>query len=164
MNPPIRGIEHQEKLWEAINNGVADIIGSDHAPHSKEEKDQEYPNSPSGMPGVQTLVPIMLNHINNGKLTLNRFVQLTSSNPSRLFGIKNKGFIEIGNDADFTVLDMKKENIIENTWINSKCGWTPYDGMKVKGWPIMTIIRGKMVMREGKVDQEPSGRPMNFKR
>lgn len=164
MNPPIRGIEHQEKLWEAINNGVADIIGSDHAPHSKEEKDQEYPNSPSGMPGVQTLVPIMLNHINNGKLTLNRFVQLTSSNPSRLFGIKNKGFIEIGNDADFTVLDMKKENIIENTWINSKCGWTPYDGMKVKGWPIMTIIRGNMVMREGEVDQEPSGRPINFNR
>jgi len=163
MNPPIRGINHQKKLWEAINNGVADIIGSDHAPHSREEKDQEYPNSPSGMPGVQTLVPIMLNHINEGKLTLNRFVELTSSNPARLFGIKNKGSIEVGNDADFTIIDMQKEQTIEDSWINSKCGWTPYNGMKVKGWPIMTIIRGEIVMREGEVT-EPIGKPMNFYR
>ena len=163
MNPPIRGINHQKKLWEAINNGVADIIGSDHAPHSREEKDQEYPNSPSGMPGVQTLVPIMLNHINEGKLTLNRFVELTSLNPARLFGIKNKGSIEVGNDADFTIIDMQKEQTIEDSWINSKCGWTPYNGMKVKGWPIMTIIRGEIVMREGEVT-EPIGKPMNFYR
>tara|TARA_B100001250_G_C19816630_1_gene798777 strand:- start:3179 stop:4489 length:1311 start_codon:yes stop_codon:yes gene_type:complete len=163
MNPPIRGINHQKKLWEAINNGVADIIGSDHAPHSREEKDQEYPNSPSGMPGVQTLVPIMLNHINEGKLTLNRFVELTSSNPARLFGIKNKGSIEVGNDADFTIIDIQKEQTIEDSWINSKCGWTPYNGMKVKGWPIMTIIRGEIVMREGEVT-EPIGKPMNFYR
>jgi len=163
MNPPIRGINHQKKLWEAINNGVADIIGSDHAPHSREEKDQEYPNSPSGMPGVQTLVPIMLNHINEGKLTLNRFVELTSSNPAKLFGIKNKGSIEVGNDADFTIIDMQKEQTIEDSWINSKCGWTPYNGMKVKGWPIMTIIRGEIVMREGEVT-EPIGKPMNFYR
>jgi len=163
MNPPIRGINHQKKLWEAINNGVADIIGSDHAPHSREEKDLEYPNSPSGMPGVQTLVPIMLNHINEGRLSLNRFVELTSSNPARLFGIKNKGSIEIGNDADFTIIDMKKDQTIEDSWINSKCGWTPYNGMKVKGWPIMTIIRGEIVMKEGEVTQ-PIGMPMSFYR
>ncbi len=161
MNPPIRDKSHQEKLWNAIGNGVADIIGSDHAPHSREEKDQVYPNSPSGMPGVQTLVPIMLNHVNNKKLSLNRFVQLTSANPSKLFKIKNKGFIDIGNDADFTVIDMQKERVIENSWIASKCGWTPYDGMKVKGWPVITVIRGNIVMKEDELF-DPIGQPMQF--
>ena len=163
MNPPIRDKSHQEKLWNAIGNGVADIIGSDHAPHSREEKDQIYPNSPSGMPGVQTLVPIMLNHVNNKKLSLNRFVQLTSANPARLFGIKNKGFIEVGNDADFTVIDLNKERVIENNWIVSKCGWTPYDGMKIKGWPVMTVIRGNIVMKEDELS-DPIGQPMQFNR
>jgi len=163
MNPPIRDKSHQEKLWNAIGNGVADIIGSDHAPHSREEKDQVYPNSPSGMPGVQTLVPIMLNHVNNKKLSLNRFVQLTSANPSKLFKIKNKGFIDIGNDADFTVIDMQKERVIENSWIASKCGWTPYDGMKVKGWPVITVIRGNIVMKEDELF-DPIGQPMQFVR
>ena len=161
MNPPIRDKSHQDKLWNAIGNGVADIIGSDHAPHSREEKDQVYPNSPSGMPGVQTLVPIMLNHVNNKKLSLNRFVQLTSANPSKLFKIKNKGFIDIGNDADFTVIDMQKERVIENSWIASKCGWTPYDGMKVKGWPVITVIRGNIVMKEDELF-DPIGQPMQF--
>jgi len=105
----------------------------------------------------------MLNHINKGRLSLNRFVELTSSNPARLFGIKNKGSIEVGNDADFTIIDMQKEQTIEDSWINSKCGWTPYNGMKVKGWPIMTVIRGEIVMREGEVT-EPIGKPMNFYR
>ena len=163
MNPPIRDKSHQEKLWNAIGNGVADIIGSDHAPHSREEKDQIYPNSPSGMPGVQTLVPIMLNHVNNKKLSLNRFVQLTSANPARLFGIKNKGFIEVGNDADFTIIDLNKERVIENNWIVSKCGWTPYDGMKIKGWPVMTVIRGNIVMKEDELS-DPIGQPMQFNR
>ena len=161
MNPPIRDKSHQEKLWNAIENGVADIIGSDHAPHSREEKDQVYPNSPSGMPGVQTLVPIMLNHVNNKKLSLNRFVQLTSANPARLFKIKNKGSIDIGNDADFTIIDIQKERVIENSWIASKCGWTPYDGMKVKGWPVMTVIRGNIVMKEDELF-DPIGKPMQF--
>ena len=163
MNPPIRDKSHQEKLWNAIENGVADIIGSDHAPHSREEKDQVYPNSPSGMPGVQTLVPIMLNHVNNKKLSLNRFVQLTSANPARLFKIKNKGSIDIGNDADFTIIDIQKERVIENNWIASKCGWTPYDGMKVKGWPVMTVIRGNIVMKEDELF-DPIGQPMQFVR
>lgn len=161
MNPPIRDKSHQDKLWNAIGNGVADIIGSDHAPHSREEKDQVYPNSPSGMPGVQTLVPIMLNHVNNKKLSLKRFVQLTSANPARLFKIKNKGSIDIGNDADFTIIDIQKERVIENSWIASKCGWTPYDGMKVKGWPVMTVIRGNIVMKEDELF-DPIGQPMQF--
>ena len=161
MNPPIRDLNHQKKLWEGINNGTADIIGSDHAPHTVEEKSADYPNSPSGMPGVQTLVPIMLNHVNNGKLTLERFVELTSYNPSELFKIKEKGRIAIGYDADFTIVDMNKERVITNDWIASKCGWTLYNNMKVKGWPIMTVIRDNIVMKDD-IIFEPLGEPMNF--
>ena len=163
MNPPIRSLEHQEKLWEGIRNGTADIIGSDHAPHSRDEKEVEYPDSPSGMPGVQTLVPIMLNHVNNEKLTLQRFVELTSYNPSRLFKIRGKGQIEIGYDADFTVIDINRERVITNDWIASKCGWTPYNNMKVKGWPVMTIIRDNIVMKDDIVF-DPLGEPMSFVR
>ena len=163
MNPPIRDLSHQNKLWEGVNNGTADIIGSDHAPHTIEEKEKEYPNSPSGMPGVQTLVPIMLNHVNNGKLKLERFVELTSYNPSELFKIKEKGKIAIGYDADFTIVDMNKERVITNDWIASKCGWTPYNNMKVKGWPIMTIIRDNIVMKNDIVF-DPLGKPMSFVR
>ncbi len=163
MNPPIRSKKHQDRLWEAINEGIADIIGSDHAPHTKEEKNKNYPLSPSGMPGVQTLVPVMLNHITNGKLSLERFIELTSYNPSILFGIKNKGRIEIGCDADFTVIDLSMKKKITNDWIASKCGWTPYEGMSIKGWPVMTIIRGHLVMNEGKII-DPIGKPMSFER
>ena len=163
MNPPIRNLEQQKKLWEGINDGTADIIGSDHAPHTKEEKNAEYPSSPSGMPGVQTLVPVMLNHVNAGKLTLERFVELTSYNPSKLFKIKEKGQIAIGFDADFTVVDMNKERVITDDWIVSKCGWTPYNNMEIKGWPIMTIIRDNIVMQDDKIS-DPLGEPMNFVR
>ncbi len=163
MNPPIRNLDHQNKLWDGITNGTADIIGSDHAPHSREEKDVDYPNSPSGMPGVQTLVPVMLNHVNNGKLTLQRFVELTSFNPTNLFKIKGKGQIKIGFDADFTIVDMNKERKITNDWILSKCGWTPYNGMDIKGWPVMTVIRNNIVMRED-VITDPLGKPMKFVR
>ena len=163
MNPPIRNLEHQKKLWEGINDGTADIIGSDHAPHTKDEKNAEYPSSPSGMPGVQTLVPVMLNHVNAGKLTLERFVELTSYNPSMLFKIKEKGQIAIGFDADFTVVDMNKKRVITDDWIVSKCGWTPYNNMEIKGWPIMTIIRDNIVMQDDKIS-DPLGKPMNFVR
>ena len=163
MNPPLRTKDHYDRLWTAIKNNIVDVLGSDHAPHTKKNKQKEYPNSPSGMPGVQTIFPVMLNHVNNKKLSLNRFVQLTSANPARLFGIKNKGFIEVGNDADFTVIDLNKERVIENNWIASKCGWTPYNGMKIKGWPIMTVIRGNIVMREDELS-DPIGQPMQFNR
>ena len=115
------------------------------------------------MPGVQTLVPVMLNHINAGKLTLERFVELTSYNPSKLFKIKEKGQIAIGFDADFTVVDMNKERVITDDWIVSKCGWTPYNNMEIKGWPIMTIIRDNIVMQDDKIS-DPLGEPMNFVR
>ncbi|MEK6629003.1 MAG: dihydroorotase [Bdellovibrionota bacterium] len=162
QNPPIRDKRHFEKLWQAVLNGTVDIIGSDHAPHTLEEKRKPYPQSPAGFPGVQTLVPIMLNHIHNKRLSLEKFTQLVTENPRRLFKVKNKGRIAVGYDADFTVVDLKKENIITNKWIASKCAYTPFDGMKVTGWPTHTILKGKLVMQDDQVLIPSSGEAIEF--
>lgn len=162
MNPPVRGGEHLKTLWWGIEQGVVDVLGSDHAPHLREEKDQPYPASPSGMTGVQTLVPMMLNHVNAGKLTLERFVDLTSAGPARLFNIALKGRIAKGFDADFTIVDMERVETITNDWIESKCGWTPYDGVEVKGWPVGTFIRGQKVMWDGALVTPSAGKPVRF--
>jgi dihydroorotase len=162
QNPPIREKHHQDALWKALNDGTVDILASDHAPHTLEEKAEIYPKSPSGTPGVQTLVPVMLNHVNEGRLTLEKLVELWSYGPERIHGLVNKGRIKEGYNADFTIVDLNKKNTITNAQQKSKTGWTPYDGMKVKGWPIMTIIRGHMVMREHEM-LEPIGKPVLFK-
>lgn len=162
MNPPIREAYHREALWKAVADGLIDVIGSDHAPHTLEEKAKTYPESPSGMTGVQTLVPLMLNHVNAGRLSLERFVDLTSAGAARIFGIAGKGRIAIGYDADFTIVDLKRKQKIENSWIASRCGWTPFDGMEVTGWPIATIVRGLSVMRDGSVLTEGKGKPFRF--
>ena len=162
MNPPIRTKDHYDKLWEAVNESLVSTIGSDHAPHTLEEKNRIYPLSPSGMPGVQTLLPVMLNHINNGKLNLNKLVKLVCENPCNLFGIKSKGYIKENYDADLTIVDMKKEVIIKNNWIESKCKWTPFNDFKVKGFPVGTIVNGKIVMENGKIVTKASGKPLSF--
>ena len=162
MNPPIRTKEHYDRLWTAIKNNVVDVLGSDHAPHSKENKDKEYPNSPSGMPGVQTIFPVMLDHVNNGKLSLEQLIKLMCENPCRIFGIKDKGYIKEGFDADLTIVDMNKEQVIKNEMIVSKCGWTPFNNYKVKGFPIGTIVNGNLVMSEGKIISKAQGQPMLF--
>ena len=162
MNPPLRTKEHYDRLWVAIKNNVVDVLGSDHAPHLKENKDKEYPNSPSGMPGVQTIFPVMLNHVNDGKLTLQQLINLMCENPCKIFGIKNKGFIKEGFDADLTIADMNKEVIIKNEMIASKCGWTPFNNYKVKGFPVGTIVNGNLVMSDGKVIMESKGTPLEF--
>jgi len=153
MNPPLRDRAHQEILWWGLQQGVVDVLGSDHAPHTLEEKSNSYPASPSGMPGVQTLVPVMLDHVNAGRLSLARFVDLTSAGPQRLFGIACKGRIAVGYDADLTIVDLKAERVIEEGWIGSKCGWTPFAGHKVKGWPIGTVVRGRLAMWDGELGQ-----------
>jgi len=162
MNPPIRGPEHREALWKAVQEGLIDVIGSDHAPHTREEKDKAYPDTPSGMPGVQTLATILLDHVNAGRLTLERFVDLTSAGAARIFGIAGKGRIARGYDADFTIVDLKKRRKIENSWIASRCGWTPFDGMTTTGWPVTTIIRGRTVMRDHALTAEGQGEPVRF--
>jgi dihydroorotase len=151
MNPPVRGPEHRDGVWRGIAQGIVDVLGSDHAPHTLAEKAKPYPDSPSGMTGVQTLVPIMLDHVAAGRLSLARFVDLTSAGPQRLFGIAGKGRIAVGYDADLTVVDLKRSETIRDSWIASRCGWTPYDGNTVTGWPVGTVIRGVRVMWEGEV-------------
>ena len=163
MNPPIRDKSHYDRLWYGVKNNLNDTIGSDHAPHLKINKDKTYPNSPSGMPGVQTLMPIMLNHINDEKLTLEQLMNFVCENPVEIFGIENKGFIKEGFDADFTIVDMNKKILIKNENIESKCGWSPFEGFEFKGTPVSTIIAGKIKMKNGKILGEPEGKPISFK-
>ena len=162
MNPPVRDAAHRAGIWAGVDNGVADVLGSDHAPHTREEKDHPYPGSHSGMTGVQTLVPVMLDHINAGRMSLERFVDMTSAGPQRLFGIAGKGRIAVGYDADLTVVDLKRRETIRNEWVASKAGWTPYDGVAVTGWPVGTVIRGNRVMWQGELVAPATGRPIRF--
>jgi len=162
MNPPIRDASHRKGVWAGVADGTADILGSDHAPHTLEEKAKPYPSSPSGMPGVQTLVPVMLDHVAKGRLSLLRLMDMTSAGPARLFGIAGKGRIAVGYDADLTVVDLKRQATIENSWSASRAGWTPYAGMSVKGWPVGTVVRGHRVMWEGELLSRGEGRPVRF--
>jgi dihydroorotase len=162
MNPPVRDAAHREAIWHAVASGVADILGSDPAPHTLEEKAKPYPQSPSGMAGVQTLVPVILDQVHRGRLSLARFVDMTSHGPARLFNIAGKGRIAVGYDADLTVVDLKRRETITNRWIASRCGWTPYDGLEVTGWPVGTFVRGRQVMWQGALTGPSAGRPVRF--
>jgi len=162
MNPPMREPHHKDGIWAALQSGLVDVLGSDHAPHTLEEKAKPYPASPSGMPGVQTLVPVMLDCVNKGMLTIERFVDLTSHGPNRIFGLAGKGRIAEGYDADFTIVDMKKTRTITNDWIESRCKWTPHDGRKVTGWPAGTMIRGRLAMWNDEIIGTAHGQPIRF--
>ena len=162
MNPPIRDKSHYDRLWYAVRNNYNDTIGSDHAPHLKENKLKDYPETPSGMPGVQTLMPVMLNHINEGRLKLEQLIKLLCENPVKIFGIKNKGYIKKDYDADFTIIDMNKVIEIKNEKIESKCGWSPFNGHKFKGTPVATIVNGKIKMKDGVILGNPEGMPLQF--
>lgn len=162
MNPPIRDATHREALWQAIRSGVVDVVGSDHAPHTREEKERPYPNSPSGMPSVQTLLPLLLDHLNAGRLTLERLIDLTSAGPARIYGIAGKGRVAVGYDGDLTIVDLAARREITADWLASKCGWSPFEGVTVKGWPRATVVRGAVVMREDELIDKPAGRPVRF--
>ncbi len=163
MNPPIRSQEHVDALWLwGMQQGVADVLGSDHAPHTKEEKAKPYPASPSGMPGVQTLVPLMLTHVANGRLSLERFIDLTSAGAQRVFGTANKGRMAVSYDADLTLVDLKAKRTITHDQQATRCGWTPFDGVEATGWPMATIVRGRVVMQDGELIGSAHGRPVRF--
>ena len=162
MNPPLRDAVHRAGIWRGLEQGVVDVLGSDHAPHALEEKAKTYPASPSGMTGVQTLVPIMLDHVNAGRLSLLRLVDLTSAGPARLFSIAAKGRIAVGYDADLTVVDLKRRETITERWIASRAGWTPYAGVTVTGWPVGTVIRGHKAMWEGSLTAPAQGERVRF--
>jgi dihydroorotase len=162
MNPPLRDARHVAAAWGAIADGTVDTIGSDHAPHSRAAKEKPWPDCAAGLTGVQTLLPMMLEQVHQGRLSLLRMVDLMSAGPARIYGAVNKGRIAAGYDADFSIVDLKATRTITNDWIASPCGWTPFDGNAVTGWPMATIIRGEMVMQEGEVLTEPNGRPVAF--
>lgn len=162
MNPPIREAEHQAALWHAVRTGVVDVIGSDHAPHTLEEKAQPYPKSPSGMPGVQTLLPLMLHHVNQGRLNLGRLVDLVCEGPARIYNIVGKGRIALGYDADLALIDLQAQRNVDDASMQSKCGWTPFAGMTLQGWPRMTIVGGKVVVREGELLERGAGKAVRF--
>ena len=163
MNPPIRSQEHVDALWLwGMQQGVADVLGSDHAPHTREEKSKPYPASPSGMPGVQTLVPLMLTHVANGRLSLERFIDLTSGGAQRVFGTANKGRMAVSYDADLTIVDLKAKKTITHDQQATRCGWTPFDGFEATGWPVATIVRGRVVMKDGELIGQAHGQPVRF--
>ncbi len=162
MNPPIRGENERIGLWKALSVGIVDVLGSDHAPHEKEMKALPYPKSPSGMPGVQTLLPLMLDQVNKGMLSMERLVDLTSAGPARLFNIAGKGRLAVGYDADLTIVDLKRKWTIEEDWLQSKCGWSPFTGKQLVGKPVGTFIRGKKVMWDGELADEATGQPIRF--
>ena len=163
MNPPIRDRRHYEAAWAAVRDGTADTIGSDHAPHSLAAKQRPWPEVAAGLTGVQTLVPVMLDHVAAGRLSLGRMVDLMCAGPARVYGVVGKGRMAVGYDADFTIVDLKAKRTIEESWLASPCGWSPFTGMAVTGWPIMTIIRGAAVMRDDEVLGSPHGRLVRFR-
>ena len=162
MNPPIRSAAHRDGLWHWLAQGVPDVVGSDHAPHTLEEKAKPYPDSPSGMPGVQTLLPLMLDHMNAGRLSLQRLVDLTSAGAARLFGLTAKGRIAAGFDADFSIVDLAGDFTISDGWLASRCGWSPFTGARLKGRPVGTIVRGRRVMWDAELIGAPIGEPIRF--
>jgi dihydroorotase len=162
MNPPLRDARHLEAAWAAVADGTVDTIGSDHAPHARAAKEKPWPECAAGLTGVQTLLPMMLEQVNQGRLSLARMADLMSAGPARIYGAVNKGRIAAGYDADFSIVDMAAERRIENAQIASPCGWTPFDGVRVTGWPMATIVRGNLVMRDGALVQSLAGRPVGF--
>jgi dihydroorotase len=162
MNPPIRSAAHRDGLWHWLRQGVPDVLGSDHAPHTREEKAKTYPDSPSGMPGVQTLLPLMLDHVANGRMTLERLIDMTSTSVQRVFGLVGKGRIAAGYDADFSVVDRKGSFTVDESWLESRCGWSPFTGMELKGRVIGTIVRGHVAMWEAQLANAGEGEPLRF--
>ena len=162
MNPPIRSSRHFKALWKGVQNGVVDIIGSDHAPHTLEEKNKIYPNTPSGMPGVQTLLPLLLNHRHQGRLNLQTIVRLLAVNPHYIFKIQERGLIQEGFLAHLTLIDLKKEQRITKDWLAYKCKWSPFENLKVTGWPTAVFLRGELAMKENEIINSAKGQEIAF--
>ena len=162
MNPPVRAEEHRLALWDALKEGLFNVFGSDHAPHTLEEKQKPYPGSPSGMPGVQTMLPLLLDWSSRGELSLEQIVGMTSENPASIYGIKGKGTIAPGFDADLAIVDLDASFEVTYKWLKSKCGWSPFEGRTLTGKPIHTVVCGNVCMRNGSVTGEPTGRMVEF--
>lgn len=151
VNPPLRSKEDRAALWNAVREGIVDLIATDHAPHLLESKEQGIWDAPSGVPGLETMLPLLLNEVNKGTINIQQLARLTAENPARIFSIKNKGRIKEGYDADLTLVDMSLTKRVENGKLFTKCGWSPFSGRALKGWPVTTIVRGNVVYHEGTI-------------
>jgi dihydroorotase len=147
MNPPLRHPEDLVKMWEGLRDGSINCVSTDHAPHTKDEKAHGL-SSPSGVPGVEFMLPLMLNEVNSRMMDMHSVVRALSAEPARIFSLKGKGKIAEGFDADLVVVDMDKKMTITEEMVQSKCGWTPYLGYEIKGWPVMTFVHGELVMED----------------
>jgi len=163
MNPPLRSKADVEALWNGIKVGAVHTIATDHAPHTVAEKQREYWSAPAGVPGVETMLPLLLNEVNNGNLSLTKVVELTSINPARIYGIKNKGFIKEGFDADLTIIDMNLTKRVNNEELLTKCKWSPFHGWKLRGWPVTTIVGGFVAFHDGEANEKLRGKEVRFK-
>jgi dihydroorotase len=162
MNPPVRSAEHREGLWRALAAGVFDVFGSDHAPHTLEEKAKPYPASPSGMPGVQTLLPVLLTFVAQGRLRLEDVVRMACEAPAALYGIQGRGRLEVGAVADITLVDPERSYVFERSMVRSKCGWSPYEGERLTGVVESVVLAGRVALRGGEVVGAATGRMLEF--
>lgn len=158
MNPPLRTFTDVEALWRALLDGTVTCIATDHAPHLREEKEQEVWAAPAGVPGVEFALPLMLNAVNEGKLSLERLVALMCEGPAQIFGLSQKGGIKVGMDADMVLVDMNLKKSVEADMVHSKCGWTPYEYFNLKGWPVTTVLRGVLVIERNNLCNGGVGR------
>lgn len=162
MNPPIRSKEHREGLWRALEAGVFDVFGSDHAPHTLEEKAKPFPQSPSGMPGVQTLMMVLLQFVQQGRLSLETVVRMTCARPAELYGIAGKGRLAVGMDADLALWNLDRTVVFERGMVQSKCGWSPYEGETLVAAPEMVVVGGRVAMEGGEAVGSPGGAMLTF--
>jgi dihydroorotase len=162
MNPPIRSEWHQEWLWKALEDGVFDVFGSDHAPHTLAEKSQPYPKSPSGMPGVQTLLPVLLTFASQGRIDMKTVVRMACERPADLYSITGKGYLKVGFDADLVLVDPQKRYVFERSMVESKCGWSPYEGEKLCGTVEYVILNGRVAVQHGSRIDQPKGQMLSF--
>ncbi len=159
MKPPLKSEKDRRSLWEALRDGTIDNIGSDHAPHTIEEKKS---SEVFGVPGVETRVPLMLDAVNKGKITFGRVIETMCENPAKIFKIKNKGFIEEGKDGDLTIIDMKLKKKVRDDKLFTKCGWSPFEGYELQGWPVITIVNGNVVFENGEVYDKVKGEEVKY--
>ena len=162
INPPLRHVEHCLGLWEGLKDSTLSFIGTDHAPHTVDEKKKPYGEAPSGMPGVETSLPLLLNQVDKGNCTLQDISNWMSGNQALLYNIQNKGFLKVGYDADIVLVDTKKKKKISNETVVSKCGWTAFDGTECTGWPVATIVNGQVVFREGDFFEDIKGKEIQI--
>lgn len=162
MNPPLRSPQDNQVLWQALLDGVIDFIATDHAPHTLAEKAQTYPNSPSGMPGVETSLPLMLTQAKQGRCTVAQVSNWMSKAPAQAYKIPNKGVIAPGYDADLVLVDLENYHPVRRQDLLTKCGWSPFEGWELTGCPVVTIVGGQIVYDHGKLNTEVRGQPLSF--